>query len=34
VDRNIPILRRSRIPGLLKLRDLAAKVYLRRALKQ
>jgi len=32
VDRNIPILRRSRIPGLLKLRDVAASVYRRRAM--
>jgi CelD/BcsL family acetyltransferase involved in cellulose biosynthesis len=34
VDRNIPILRRSRVPGLLKLRDVAARIYLRRALRQ
>jgi CelD/BcsL family acetyltransferase involved in cellulose biosynthesis len=34
VERNIPILRRSRVAGLLKLRDVAANVYRRRATRQ
>lgn len=32
-ERKVPILRRSRIPGLLKLRDVAATVYRRRAMR-
>jgi CelD/BcsL family acetyltransferase involved in cellulose biosynthesis len=33
VDRNIPILRKSRVPGMLKLRDVAAGYYRRRAMR-